>query len=198
LRVVRYEPRYAEAWAALFEASASACFCRYWHFAGTKNEWLERCAREAQRNRAEQQAELDLMKGDGASGLLALDGDSAVGWMKLEPRESLRKLTGLPVYRSAPAPPAGERVFCVGCLLVAPSSRRRGVASALVAAADEHALERGGTLLEAYPRRSPGPLHDEEAWMGPESIFVRAGYSEAAGAAPYPIYRKSLRPPPLP
>ena len=29
---------------ALFDAAGSPCFCRFWHFTGTNNEWLDRCA----------------------------------------------------------------------------------------------------------------------------------------------------------
>lgn len=190
--VTKLERARSSAWARLFEECASACFCRYWHFEGSKNDWLARCANEAEENRREQLARIDL--GDPcARGLVAWEGDRAVGWMKLVPRVCLRKLTRLPVYRRREDGDGGA-VYSIGCILIAPSERRRGVARALVTAADLHVRAWGGLAIEAYPRRTEGPLHDEEAWMGPESIFRDAGFeaAPASGTDSYPIYRKAV------
>jgi hypothetical protein len=37
-------PEHEEGLLALFRAASSPCYCRFWHFEGTNNEWLERCA----------------------------------------------------------------------------------------------------------------------------------------------------------
>lgn len=182
-------PSRLEGFAKLFEAASSPCFCRYWHFTGTKNEWLERCAFRPEENLAEQ-AEA-LRRGDAsACGLVALDrdaGDAVVGWMKLAPREAMPKLTSLPVYRHLAFE---EATWTVGCFLVDPRARHRGVARALLVAAEEHARSRGGRVLEGHPRRSTEPLHDEEVWQGPEQLFVELGYAAIHDIAPYPVYRK--------
>lgn len=193
IRVTKLDAADGEAWAKLFGACSSACFCRYWHFEGNKNEWLDRCAHDADANRREQL--LHVLAGNPcARGLIAWQGDLAVGWMKLTPRAALGKLTRLPVYRGLDAG-ADEGVFGIGCLLVLPDQRRRGVARALVLAADAHVRAWGGVAIEAYPRHAEGPLHDEEAWMGPEGIFREAGYEVDRGSNPYPVYRKALGPP---
>ena len=44
VRVEPLAPAHVPALARLFEACGSSCFCAYWHFEGTKNEWLDRCA----------------------------------------------------------------------------------------------------------------------------------------------------------
>ena len=50
LEVVAFEPRATlDALAALFERAESPCFCRYWHFEGDKNAWLDRCANRPRR-----------------------------------------------------------------------------------------------------------------------------------------------------
>jgi GNAT superfamily N-acetyltransferase len=189
MRVVPLSLENAPAWEALFEACATSCFCRYWHFDGNKNEWLARCAHDPGKNLAEGLE--GLRRGDDAArGLVALEGDAVVGWMKLCPKEEMRKLTRLGVYRSEPSQEAG--VLVIGCLLVRPDRRRQGVARALVDAADAHVRAWGGSSIEAYPRHFEGPLHDEEAWMGPEKVFADAGYERVGGEGPYPVYRKML------
>lgn len=172
--------------AKLFEAASSSCFCRYWHFTGTKNDWLERCAIRPEENLAEQREAV--ARGDAsASGLVALDQGVVVGWMKVAPRESLPKLTSLPVYRQLVAEPG---TWTIGCFVVDPSARRRGVARALVQNAELYVAARGGRLIEGHPRRSTEPLHDEEAWQGPERLFVELGFTAIHDVSPYPVYRK--------
>ena len=56
MRVVPLDEATAPAWQALFEASGSPCFCRYWHFEGKKNDWLARCALRPDENRDAQLA----------------------------------------------------------------------------------------------------------------------------------------------
>jgi GNAT superfamily N-acetyltransferase len=188
MRVSPLTPELAGAWAALFEASGSACFCRWWYFAGTKNEWLDRCFHDPARNRDEQTA---LVAGGApeAGGLVAIEDDAVVGWMKLAPRAGLTKLRRQGAYRALDLGD-DEGIWSVGCLLVRPDRRRRGVARALVEAAPEHVRANGGRAVEAYPHRVAHALHDEEAWMGPESIFVALGWHAVHDVAPYPVHRK--------
>jgi GNAT superfamily N-acetyltransferase len=188
--VAPLDAEHLDAWARLFDACHSSCFCRYWHFEGTKNEWLARCAFLPLENRDEQAA---LVRGDDerARGLIAIEGDAVIGWMKLAPRARLPKLRALPVYRALDLG-SDAGVFVVGCVLVHPAHRRRGVARALVAAADMHVRAWGGSAIEAYPRRSPEPMHDEELWQGPVSIFEAGGFEPIHDDGPYPVLRKAL------
>jgi GNAT superfamily N-acetyltransferase len=177
--------------AALFEECSSACYCRYWHFGGTKNDWLERCAMSPEENRSELEAAL-AKPDDSARGLVSIDSAAKnkpiVGWMKLAPRASLPKLQKLPVYRSRPHD-SDERVFSIGCFLVHPAYRKRGVARALVEGSSEAVRAWGGNAIEAYPHAIDRTMYDEEAWMGPASIFEHAGFTIVAGELPYPVLR---------
>jgi GNAT superfamily N-acetyltransferase len=191
MRVERATHAHFEQLRALFEACSSSCFCRWWHFEGTKNEWLDRCAHRPEENAGE--LERALASGDASGdGLVVIDDEGrVVGWMKLSPRAAVPKLRRLPVYRALDLGPE-DTTFSIGCFLVDPRARRRGVARALVSAAAEHASARGARAIEAYPRRAAEPLHDEEAWQGPEQLFRELGFEAVHGVAPYPVYRKVL------
>lgn len=180
----------AIAWRDLFVRSGSTCFCRWWHFVGTKNEWLARSTEHPELNRDEQLA-LVAARAPEAGGLVAVEGELVVGWMKLVPRALLPKLLKLGPYRALAREPDGG-VWSVGCLLVDPSQRRRGVAEALVHASIDHVRSKGGHAVEAYPRRADHPLHDEEAWMGTPHIFASCGFVETSGDGPYPVMRRTL------
>jgi len=188
IAIARLGPEHLEGFRSLFEASSSACFCRYWHFTGNKNEWLERCAFRPEENMAEQAAAVTTGDPTGR-GLVALVEGVVVGWMKLAPRAAVPKLTRLPVYRALSAE---DGTWTIGCFQVHPEHRRKGVARRLVEAADGFVVAWGGRVIEAHPRRSTEPLHDEEAWQGPEAAFVAHGYAPFHDVPPYPVYRKVL------
>ncbi len=174
----------------LFEASSSTCFCRYWHFTGTKNEWLDRCANRPEENRAELEASVRAGE-PSARALVALEDDRVVGFMKLVPRATIPKLRTLGVYRQLDL---GDEhtTYSVGCFLVHPERRKKGVATALLRAAPDFVKRWGGRAVEGYPRRSSAPLYDEEAWQGPEPAFAKAGFEVVHDVAPYPVVRLSV------
>lgn len=189
MRVAAVTPAHLDGLRALFEASWNSCFCRFWHFAGTKNEWLDRCANRPDENLRELEQAIREGREDGG-GVVALDGDVVVGWMKLVRRSAVPKLRSLPVYRSLDLGDDAT-TFSVGCFVVHPDHRRQGVARALLDGACAIARARGATAVEGYPRRSSEPLHDAEAWQGPEAVFVACGFRHEAGEPPYPVYRKA-------
>lgn len=174
----------------LFEASSSSCFCRYWHFEGTKNDWLDRCANRPEENARELEAAVKAHD-PGARGLVAIENGAVVGWMKLVPRAAVPKLRRLPVYRNLDLGDE-ETTYSIGCLLVHPNARGRGIARKLVAAGPPFARAWGARAVEGYPRRSSEPLHDEEAWQGPERAFIAEGYQPVVDVPPYPVYRKGI------
>jgi GNAT superfamily N-acetyltransferase len=198
LRVAPLAPGNLDAFIALFEACGSACFCRYWHFEGTKNEWLARTF-EAPHQNLDEQRRLVGRDDFCARGLLATSDDTAtgLGWMKLAPRARMVKLRHLGPYRllQDDAATRDDATWVIGCLLVHPAHRGRGVARRLIAAADDHVRTWGGSAVEAYPRGTVDTtvrLHPEEAWMGTDALFASLGFARVAGEPAYPVYRKAL------
>ncbi len=206
MKVEAAGPAHAERLAALFEAAGSPCYCRFWHFTGSNNAWLERCATAPGDNRAELAAALAEGR-DEARGVVAVteaEGSAVVGWLKVAPAAVMTKAYDRRLYRGLQCF-AGDRegVLLLGCALVHPAHRRRGVATALVAGAVRIAPAWGARALEALPRCPREPVSDEELWTGPLGAFAAAGFVEVSAAKgteggpaalpqAYPVLRRVL------
>jgi GNAT superfamily N-acetyltransferase len=177
--------------AELFEREGCACFCRWWHFEGDKNDWLGRLAHAPEQNRSEMLAAL-ASGSDEMRGVVALAQARAIGWMKIAPSRALAKLYAQKPYRGLGCF-GGERsdVFTIGCFLVDPEWRRRGAARALLQAGLELARQAGARAVEAFPR-SGEPVSEALLWTGPPAVFVDAGFTLVDATGPYPVLRRTL------
>jgi GNAT superfamily N-acetyltransferase len=188
----RAGPEHTQGLSELFAASACPCHCRYWHFEGDKNAWLDRCAHHVERSRAEM-AEALRARSEQMRGVVACCGPRVVGWMKLCAAEAVPKLYEQRIYRGLPCF-GGDRsgILTVACFLVHPEFRRQHVAEALLTRGVELARAAGARAIEAFPRRAQG-VSDGELWMGPIDLFERAGFAEVHDFRPYPVLRLALR-----
>lgn len=175
--------------AALFERTGSPCFCRWWHFGGDKNAWLDRCANRPAESRDELARAL-ATGSDEARGVVALDAaDQVVGWMKCSPASAVPKLFEQRLYKGLPCLSEDRsQVWVVGCFLIDEAWRRRGVAGALLDAGLELARSSGAASLEAFPRRAEG-VPAEQLWTGPFELYVARGFRVVNDFAPYPVLR---------
>jgi GNAT superfamily N-acetyltransferase len=191
-RVERRAPVHALGLAQLLSENGFGCYCRYWHFEGNHREWLARCAHEPELNRGELIAACDAGSSE-AAGVVALSGqDELIGWLKLAPATLMGKLYDQRLYKGLPClnrPVDG--VWTVGCLFVREDQRRRGVATALLAAAVGTAQGAGARAIEAFPR-SDVDVADAALMMGPLALFVHAGFEVVHDFSPYPVLRKRL------
>lgn len=83
-------------------------------------------------------------------GLLAFDGDTAVGWCQLTPRDDLAWLERTPRLERVDDVP----VWSLSCFHVRPGHRRHGIATAPITAALKAANPAKAPALEAYPYAS--------------------------------------------
>jgi GNAT superfamily N-acetyltransferase len=174
----------------LFEAADCRCYCRYWHFAGDKNAWLDRVAHAPEDSARELTRELEGT--ELPHGVVAALGDRVLGWMKLTQAARVQKLYAQRPYRGLDSFGGDRtRVMTIGCALVHPEFRRQGVARELLRAAVETARNRGAVWLEALPRQGSG-LDDAELWMGPFEIYEELGFHVVNAVGPYPVLRKEL------
>jgi GNAT superfamily N-acetyltransferase len=105
-------------------------------------------------------------------GLLAYDGKTPVAWVSIAPRDTYRPLGG-------PEAKPGETIWSLACFFVPRRLRRHGMMRRLIAAAVDHAREKGATVVEAYPVAPDAPSY---RFMGFVPVFEEAGFAEVGRA----------------
>ncbi len=153
----------------------SRCWCMYWRIGAAYRK------RPRTKNKAEFRK---VVKRGPPPGLLAFDGDVAVGWCQLTPREKLPQLDREWRLKQVDTLP----VWSLSCFYVRKGYRRKGVTSVLIAAAVKAAKRAGAPALEAYPLdRSLTPSATS---TGVASTFEREGFKTVARRMPpRPILR---------
>jgi GNAT superfamily N-acetyltransferase len=161
------------------EGPVSRCWCMYWRIGDSYRK------RPPAVNKA---AFCDLVRSGPPLGLLAFAGDLAVGWCQLTPRQDLPWLDR--TWRLKRVDDVA--VWSISCFYVRKGYRKRGVASALIAAAIEAARNAGAPALEAYPLDAA--LTPSTSHTGYASTFARAGFKIVARhVPPRPIMRYDFR-----
>jgi GNAT superfamily N-acetyltransferase len=132
-------------------------------------------------------------------GILAYESDTPVGWCSVAPRDQFPWLDRSPHSKRCDAMPDAmpddAPVWSIVCFHVGSAHRRRGVMSYLVRAAIEYVRERGGGVIEAYPRRDEEGFTGGSGWAGLLPVFVAAGFVEVARPSPTrSIVRCEVRP----
>lgn len=152
----------------------SGCWCMYPRLTRALERELPEAESESARRRA---AMTELADRDLAPGLLAYDGEEAVGWVAIAPRPELARV------ESSRATPRvdDEEVWVIPCITVRPNARGRGIAVALIRAAVDYAFEHGAPAVEAYARAGEARVGDDNAFYGTEPLFRRAGFTAIRG-----------------
>ncbi|MGO4264107.1 GNAT family N-acetyltransferase, partial [Lysobacter sp. TAB13] len=111
-------------------------------------------------------------------GVLAYEHETCVGWLQVGPRRDIPEWNN-PRRASTPLPDApaeDERVWAASCFFVRKSWRGKGVTAALLDGAIVFARESGARLLEAAPMHHEFKRSSEGLYVGPERVFLRAGF----------------------
>ena len=158
--------------------AVGGCWCMYWR--------IGRAYRENPRsdNKA---AFREIVRRGPPPGLLAFDGNRAVGWCQLTPRVALPWLDRAWRLKRVDDLP----VWSLSCFYIRKGYRRRGITAALIAAAVETAKRAMAPALEAYPLDAD--LTPSASGTGYASTFARAGFRTVARRVPpRPIMRHDL------
>jgi GNAT superfamily N-acetyltransferase len=177
-------PATAERWPALEDlfgraGGSSGCWCMFWLIGPAYHE----------RPREENKSELRrLTAAERPPGLLAFDGDRAVGWCALAPRSEFGWLLRNRYLRAGDDLP----VWSVPCFYVRRSHRGRGVTAALIEGAVAAAAAAGASALEAYPVDTAQAGHTGNLFPGVASTFARHGFQVVARRKPdRPVMRRT-------
>jgi GNAT superfamily N-acetyltransferase len=163
-------PRLVDALPEVFRGSwGGGCWCMYPRLTDAQLRELPGPGSANQRRRA---AMTRLARRRRAPGLLAFEGDEAVGWIAIAPRSECARIEA---SRTTP-PVDDEDVWIIPCVTVRKTARGRGVALALIRAAVAYAAENGAPAVEAYPRAGAARTGDDNAYFGTEPLFRRAGF----------------------
>ena len=161
------------------QGPVSRCWCMYWRMGDSYRK------RPPKKNKAEFQA---LVKHGPPPGLVAFEGELAVGWCQLTPRAALPWLDRAWRLKRVDDLP----VWSLSCFYIRKGYRKKGVTTALIKAAITAAKEAGAPALEAYPL--DGDLSPSSTSTGYASTFARLGFKTVARHfAPRPIMRYELR-----
>jgi GNAT superfamily N-acetyltransferase len=124
-------------------------------------------------------------------GLLAYSDGLAVGWCQVTPRAELPTLGRSRALVAVDTTP----VWSLSCFYIKAGWRRRGVMTALVAAAVDHARAAGAPALEAYPWETAERQSSTTVYTGLAAVFRQAGFVEVARRVAHrPIMRHDLQP----
>lgn len=194
VRIVPLTPAVLPDLADLFEQGGDPrwCWCAYFRVRG-----VDFSKGSKDRHRGILETAVDDTAAEGrAPGLVAYDGDEAVGWLSIGPREDYERLA-----RSRILGPLDDTpVWSIVCFVVGRRSRGRGVAKVLLAAGVDYAREHGASMLEAYPVEIPdgGRIPSAHVYHGTLSMFADAGFeivarrSAPGSDASRPIVRLAL------
>ena len=177
---VQIRPLTPDLWPALEDlfgplGACHGCWCMYWRIGRAYRK------RPREENKA---AFREIVTHGPPPGLLAFEGKTAVGWCQITPRDALPGLDR--VWRLKPVD--GVPVWSISCLYVRKGYRRKGVTSALIAAAVTYAKAAGAPAVEAYPLDAR--LTHSATGTGYASTFKRAGFKVVARRTPpRPIVR---------
>jgi GNAT superfamily N-acetyltransferase len=166
---------------ALFgeHGAVGGCWCMFYRLTARRYE-----AQKGDGNRLALKA---LVDGGRPPGLLAYDGDQAVAWVSVAPRQEYARLSSSRVLKPVDSSP----VWSLVCLFVRQDHRRRGLSLRLVRAAVAYAASQGARIVEAYPLDIEGVDYPAAfAEMGFMPTFVEAGFTEVTRHSPRrPIMR---------
>ena len=113
-------------------------------------------------------------------GVLAFDGDEAIGWLQIGPRADTPQWNST---RRATAPlkeadAEDERGWGATCFFIKSSARGQGVMDALIKGGLKFAKANGARVVEACP--IDGETGNVDAYVGIARVFKRAKFREIA------------------
>ncbi len=163
--------------------ACGGCWCMYWRVPSTGQYWQDH---KGEPNRRAFEA---LVRTGAAMGMLAFAEGEPAGWLSLGWKEEFAYL-----QRSPRLSGDTGNTMSVTCFFIPAAWRGRGLATALLTRAIDHARRLGAGYLEGYPSipRSNARIPPAFAHTGVPEMFEAAGFERWREAGGRAIYRVSL------
>ncbi len=166
--------------------ACAGCWCQWWRLPRGGKLWEETKGARAKRM-------MKKLFADGAiTGLLAYDGDRAVGWCSFGPRSVFPRLERTKAYKRDDI----ADVWSINCFFIDRNYRRMGLAREMLRAALKFMKKRKVKIAEAYPvtlTKDGKQLPAAFSYTGPLRIFEDEGFEIVQRLSPSrPLVRKKL------
>lgn len=167
---ITFRPATKAEWKSLVElfgerGACAGCWCMWWR--------LKRSVWKANQGDGNKRLLKKAIDSGVVPGILAFDGETAIGWCSVAPREEFPGLESSRTLKAIDDVP----VWSIVCLFVDKEYRRQGVAVRLIKAAAAFVKKSGGRMVEGYPVISrKGLMPDAFAFTGVPSAFEQAGF----------------------
>jgi GNAT superfamily N-acetyltransferase len=139
------------------------CWCTWWRI--PRSTWT-RSSKDGRREMFRRAVEAGP-----PPGIVLYQGREPIGWCAVAPRSEYPTLD-----RSVVAYPIdGLESWCISCIFVRASHRRRGLMTRLILEATDYAFRNDAPAVDAFPQRS-GRSGFVERFVGVEGSFLRAGF----------------------
>nr|MBN2278569.1 GNAT family N-acetyltransferase [candidate division Zixibacteria bacterium] len=167
----------SELWPA-FEAlfgengACGGCWCQWWRVSKGGKTW------DATKGSPAKKMMKKLFMENRVTGLLAFNGEKAVGWCSYGPRIDYPRLEGMKAYRREDMTDVTQ-IWCINCFFIERHYRREGLARMMLEAAVKYIKKRRVKIIEAYPtpRTKDGQkLPAAFVYTGPLEMFEAAGF----------------------
>jgi len=149
--------------------ACGGCWCQWWRLPRAGKLWEETRGAKAKRMTKK-------LFSDGAiSGLLAYDGDKAVGWCSYGPRAIYSRMERIKAYARDDI----DDVWSINCFFIDRKYRRQGLAREMLRAAIRFMKKRKVKIAEGYPvplTKDGKQLPPAFSYTGPLKIFEDEGF----------------------
>ncbi|MFX0140045.1 MAG: GNAT family N-acetyltransferase [Candidatus Hodarchaeota archaeon] len=155
----------------------ATCYCHFYHFAGTNEQFFKRTAAENRNNSKE------LILTGKMNGFIAYLDEKPIGWCNINSKENFAKMP----YEEE----SNDKIASLICFIIAPSYRKQGIARQLLRYACSSSKDKGYDLIEVYPRTGEN-LSDAHSYRGPVSLYKSEGFTIYKEFKDYYVMRKIL------
>jgi ribosomal protein S18 acetylase RimI-like enzyme len=155
----------------------ATCYCHFYHFNGTNEQFFKRTAKENRKS------SMELILSGKMNGFLAFHNGKPIGWCNVNSKDIFAKIP----YEEE----SDDKIISLICFIIAPSYRKKGVAGKLLRYAYSDSKGKGYDLFEVYPRKGKD-LSDAHSYRGPISLYTSEGFYLYKEFKDYCVMRKKL------